>query len=181
MQGKGAATLTLIVQHSLGHRPYWSYSFRRVQQFDSALAVLDRGLVTVTDKETLSAEKLDTLRVAGRAEEAVALGRRLISQSYSGPQIWVKLAQTFQDQGKLPEAIDTLEQGLKSNPNDEDLREKLASIFADNDAPQHAALHYKWLTDQFPKKASYPALLANMYLELEFYDRAMYWYRGNVP
>jgi len=176
----GIAQFTKLTEQFPGnHEPYvwWASSHRKIAQFDLALQVLDRGLLSVTNKSSILGEKVSTLRQADRIPEAIEFGLTSLKEYPDAEDIYLQLAAIYLESKKLPQAIDILERGLVSTTRNELLRAKLATIFWENKAPELAALHFATLAEQFPKNPTYLAYLGNAYLELGFFDRAMVKYR----
>lgn len=169
----------LTANHSTEADPFqwWAISLRNLRQFNEAVEVLDTGLATVHDKASLLSDKVTTLQAAGKLDDATRTAHAAIKEWPEEMSLYLKLAEIYLSKDDKPNAVAVLTEAIRVKPQHEASRAKLAEIFYDNDAYAHAASHYAYLANQHPKNSRYPTLLANAYVALKFYDRAMTKYR----
>ncbi len=89
------------------------------------------------------------------------------------PELFIKLAELFNENDNKKSALEILYEGFQEYPNNEDILYQFARTTYDNDHKDVTILLYKKLIEINGDNSAYWCLLGNAYLDLDFYNKAL--------
>lgn len=111
--------------------PLWQAQVRKyceAQKWDSALRVVDQELSRAPQDMDVRAWRARILAWSGRLSEAEKEYQEILATSGTDPDNWMGLGSVYAREGRIPEALEALNQAVARDPARADLRVALARV-----------------------------------------------------